>query len=352
MTTKKKAVRAVAAAMLATMLTLLTFTVASANSEPIRIVVLPFYVEAGDDANDGGSSTLHYRRMMRFINNQLVRHNFEVVNPFAGDASEREYNRVMERSHEDSALASLEVCRKYATDAAYISWLKVKVRKTSDGYCKASARLDGEGYDSAGHDLGVGMSKTFKVTRRDCDDAIAEVEKEVGDLVGRKLTAWNGHRSNRRVVRPAVHTAPATGGALARNFKQHEQYLSIKLDGVTEYAIVEVFGKVLKTANGVNYAKNYGQRIVPDNPQASYVSWRVNISGTDPFVLQANIMKMLNDISANGGEIVMKGVPYRYTQAEIDMLKGVRPGDATSREVQFVLDRELVRDLEMSGTFE
>jgi len=348
-------------ALFAATLVMANISLASAANDPVRIVVLPFYVEDGSDAKNGRSATLHYRRMMRFINNQLVRHNFEVINPFASDASESEYNRVMEKSREDSSLATLEMCRKYGTDAAYISWLKVKVKKTDDGYCKASARFDGEGYDSAGHDLGVGMSKTFKVTRRDCDDAVVEVEKEVGDLVGRKLTAWSGGGQHQSAVVPAATVSepvaeavvPAaavsgSGGVLARNIKKNEQYITIRLDGATEYELVEVFGKVVKTARGVEYAKNFGQRIVADNPQACFVTWRATINETDPFVLQANIVKMLNDISDNGGEIVLKDVPYRYTAAEVDMLKGIRPGDATSREIQFVLDRELVKDRDMS----
>ena len=99
-----------------------------------RIVVLPFYVEEGRDANAGGNATVHFRRMMRFINNQLVRHDFEVINPFAKDASEREFNRVMERAREDSAMASMEVCKRYGVDAAYIVWLRVKIRQTQDGF--------------------------------------------------------------------------------------------------------------------------------------------------------------------------------------------------------------------------
>jgi hypothetical protein len=353
--------------LLVTILVMGSGTKAEAATDPIRIVVLPFYSEEGADVKDGGDATLHYRRMLRFINNQLVRHNFEVINPFAHDAAEAEMNRVMEKSREDSSLAILEMCKKYGTDAAYISWLKVKVKKTDDGYCKASARLDGEGYDSAGHDLGAGLSKTFNITRRDCDDAIAEVEKEVGDLVGRKLTAWSGEQSGGQVVvAPAaapvetssapveavvVPPAPAAasgGGVLARNIEKNAQYINVKLDGATDYALVEVFGKVVKSARGVEYAKNLGQRIIPDNPQASFVSWRVTISDTDPFVLQANIVKMLGDISDSGGEVVLKGVPYRYTAAEIDMLKGIRPGDATSREIQFVLDRDMVKDKEFA----
>lgn len=334
-----------------------------AQTDPIRIVVLPFYVEDGNDAKDGGVATLHYRRMMRFINNQLVRHNFEVVNPFAHDAAEKEFNRIQEMSRDGSALAVLEVCKKYGVDAAYISWLKVKIRKTEDGYCQAKARLDGEGYDAAGHDLGAGVSKTFMMTRKSCDDAIAEVEKEVGDLVGRKLTAWSGRRPVPMVVVPtappaesvtvvapsSVPAAPvSSGGILQRNIEKHQQYITIRLDQVTEYPLVEAFGKIVKSARGVIYAKNYNMQIKQDEPQASFVTWRATVADTDAFVLQANIMKMLGDLSDAGGTMEMKNIPYRYTPAEIDMLKGIRPGSSTAQMVQFVLDRSLVKDSEFA----
>jgi hypothetical protein len=222
-----------------------------------RIVVIPLYTEEGREAKDGGSRTLHYRRAMGFIENQLVRHGFEVVNPFAKDSSEAEYNRVMERAREDSVLASKEMCKKYAVDVAYIVWLIVKVKRTSDGYCKAKARFDGQGYDSAGRSLGANVSKTFKVTRRDCDDAVAEVEKEVGDLVGRKLTAWRGSRAKGSVVTADSDVSQKSGstqtegGVLMRRTAALENLINVRLDGATEYELAEIFGKVINTVTGV-----------------------------------------------------------------------------------------------------
>ncbi len=344
-------------------LTICCLLIASHAFAQTRIVVLPFYTEEGRDANEGGNATDHMRRVMRFINNQLVRHDFEVLNAFAKESSEREYNRVMERAREDSVLAAMEMTKKYGVDAAYIIWLEVKVRQTSDGYCKAKARLDGEGYDSGGRDLGVGVSKTFNVSKRDCDDAIAEVEKEVGDLVGRKLTAWSGGPAGGGTVVSSGGGGGAvvssgggsygggseSGGALAQNTAKFENLINVRLDGATEYELAEVFGKVVNTTGGVIEAKRYGSRIVPDNPQACFVNWRVTIEDTDPFRLQANIVKMINDILDAGGQITLRGVPYRYTAAEVDLLKGIRTGDTTSREIQFVVDRELSRDREFSG---
>ena len=311
-----------------------------------RVVVLPFYTEEGANASEGGAAVEHYRRVMRFINNQLNRNDFEVINPFAKENIEKEYDRVMERARQDSVLAGREVCEKYGVDIAYIVWLKAKVEYTPDGYYKSSVQLDGEGYDSAGHDLGAGIFQTFKVTRRDRDEAIGETERWAGDLVGRKLTSWHEER-------PATAVLPAGEqlqgkGILARSAQKYEKNLNVRLVGATDYEVAEVFGKVLNTVTGVVEAKRFGSSIIPNNPQASYVSWRAKIEDTEPFRLEANIMKMIKDVIAAGGTIDLKGVPYRYTPDEIVFLKGVRPGKSNAQQLQFVVDRGRVVGRELA----
>jgi len=316
-----------------------------------RIVVVPFYTEKGKDVKDTGYAAEHYRRVMRFMNNQLVRHGFEVINPFAEELGEEEYNRVMQRTREDSKLAAREICKKYASEIAYTVWLTVQTDSTADRYCKARASLDGEGYDSAGRDLGVGVYKTVIVTRRNCDDAIAEAEKEVGDLVGRRLAVWRVDMKRTKMVAESAGSEHESqkGDVLTQRAKEFENLVDVRLEGATEYTLSEIFGKVINTATGVAEAKRYASQIIPENPQASYVVWRVRIEDTDPFRLQANIIKMVHEILDAGGELYLKGVPYRYTPAEVDLLKGIRPGDATDRRVQFVIDRELARDKELQG---
>jgi hypothetical protein len=318
-----------------------------------RIVVLPFYAEQGRDADTGYSDLgFHYRRMSGFIENHLVSHNFEVIDPFAKDASEKELSRIMETAREDSARACLDMANRFAVDAVYLVWLEVKAKKTADGYWKASAILDGKGYDSSGRSLGANVLKTFKVTKSDFDEAVAIVEKEVGDVVGRTLTNWNKNRTTGNVVQSYSGSQNSSGkGVLAKNIENQEKYVNIRLDKANEYEIVEVFGKVVNTVRGVKHAKRFNQRIVPDNPQACVTEWEVEIdtSATDPFRLQANIMKMVNDILDAGGTIRINGVPYRYTPSEMKLMMGIMPGTATSRSIQFVIDRERMRDREFSG---
>ena len=320
---------------------------ATAQSGPIRIVVLPFYTEEGADVTDAGYEGRHYRRIIRFINNQLVRHGFEVLGGPVIELKEKEYNRLRQRAREDSSLAALEMTRKYAVDVAYIVWLDVSRRTTGDGYCRAEARVEGEGYDSGGRDIGAGVHKTFTLTRRDCEKAVVEAEVEVGDEVGRTLTVWRG-RSARGTAVSGTGGA-GEGGVIERNVDALRSLINLRLEGATGYELVEVFGKVLHTVRGVTEAKVYRITIEPGNPQASLALWRVRIEDTTTFRLQSNVMTMLKRICEAGGELVLNGVAYRYTPAEVDRLKGVFAYDVTSQELAFRVDRERVRDLEMQG---
>ena len=103
------------------------------------------------------------------------------------------------------------------------------------------------------------------------------------------------------------------------------------------------------TVRGVTEANIYRTTVEPGNPQASLALWRVRIEDTTTFRLQSNVMTMLKSICEAGGELVLRGVAYRYTPAEVDLLKGVFAYDVTSREIAFRVDRERVRDQEMRG---
>lgn len=321
-----------------------------ASAMQTRIVVLPFYSEKGRDAEDSSDAT-HYRRMIGYIQNRLVQDGFEVIDPFAKDLSMKEYNRIMETARQDSALACLQVCRKYSVDAAYIVWLKVNLIQTPDGYYKADANVDGSGYDSGSRSLGVNLSFDFIETRRNADDAIRDVEKEVGDLVGRKLTAWNKKRQKDAVVSDAGSESEA-GGRLAESIKRQENHINIILDGATEYETNEAFGKILNSTRGIKEAKLYSSNIQPNNPKACHTEWAVDIEGTEPFRLQANIMKTVDSILEADGEITINGVPYRYSEQELELLQGLRTGSTTTREIQFLIDRDRARDKEFRGRFD
>lgn len=131
-------------------------------------------------------------------------------------------------------------------------------------------------------------------------------------------------------------------------FHSYENMIDVRLEGATEGTLTEVFGKVVNSAPTVVSAKRYSTNIVPDNPQACWLLWRVEIGEGDGFQLQTDMMDMFREIDRAGGYLEMYGIPYRYSSSEIDLLKGIRPSDATSRALWFVVDRELARDKEMA----
>jgi hypothetical protein len=137
---------------------------------------------------------------------------------------------------------------------------------------------------------------------------------------------------------------------LAYNFHQYDQRITVHLDGANDGAVTEVFGKMLQSAAGLADVKRYRTTIAPDNPQASKVLWLVTArDDLDPFGLQTTIIHMTRELFQTGGVLPAAEEGYAYPLAEIAMLRGLRAGDATSRKIHFVIDRELARDREMSG---
>ncbi|MEZ5594125.1 MAG: OmpA family protein [Gammaproteobacteria bacterium] len=172
------------------LLWLAAHSLAIAQDGPQRIVVVPFFEESG--ATVSSQSQSHYRRVLRFINNQLARSGFEVINAFAAGYSDADYRRLMARARNDSAAAAMDLNRRFGTDLSYVVWLQARTQRTSDGLCRARVRLEGEGYDSAGRDLGAGISEEISLTRQNCDDAVVEAETELADRVGRTLAPHRG----------------------------------------------------------------------------------------------------------------------------------------------------------------
>ena len=317
-----------------------------AQDGPTRIVCLPFYTEAGQQVRDGGYDGRHYRRICRYINNQLVRHGFEVINPSAQEWTEAEYNRLRERAREDSPLAAMELTRRFMVDVVYLVWLDVDTRVTADGYCQARVQIEGEGYDSAARDIGAGLDRIFRRSRRDCDDAVVGAEKLAGDEVGRLLTA-----SRKPTQKPKVDDSGG-GGVVQGSSDKLADLINVRLVEATRSELVGVFGRVLNIVRGSVETKPYGMLIDPENPQRSYVSWRIRIENTDIFRFQENIMTLLEQVYDAGGQGNFNGVPFRFTPDEIDLLKAIRPYEVTSRSIVFIVDRDRAQAIEFSSGYD
>ncbi|KOR32477.1 hypothetical protein TI05_07020 [Achromatium sp. WMS3] len=358
--------------LLLAILSLLAFSTTAANrASPTRVVVVPFYTETGCDVrNPCINKQEHYRRISRSINNQLVRHGFEVINPFGHEWNQEDHDRMAQRARSDSMLAVKALNRRYSTDILYLLWLDIKYldRNTPEGYCKVQIRIEGEGYDSAARDLGLGIEKTSLASRRDCEDAVITAEKELSRAIGRLLTGYGGQprygrhsRHTRRYSRndrdcddrcdeEVSIQITTTAGALQRRSDQFASLLNVRLEGVTSYEWGEIFGKVINTVPGVVVADLYNYQSVPNNPQASYMIWRVRIeTNSDIFRFQANVISHIKRIIDNGGWIKLRGTTYNYSPAEVDVLKGIRIGTSHSREAVFVIDRDLAQERDFTG---
>lgn len=141
-----------------------------------------------------------------------------------------------------------------------------------------------------------------------------------------------------------------SGSVIDRGVNKYGSTVDVRLEGVNDSVIAEIFGKVLNSATTIISAKRYSSQIIPDNPQASWVKWSVTTdTEADVFYLQTEMMEMFKEIISAGGYVDMYSVPYRYGSPDIALLKGIRPMSATSRSITFILDRELMRDREMAG---
>lgn len=125
--------------------------------------------------------------------------------------------------------------------------------------------------------------------------------------------------------------------------------IDVRLDGATDAVTGEIFGKIVKSADGVVSAKRKSFTINPENSDASKVLWQVTVDGVDSFHLQTEIMSMAKEVIRYGGNLNLLGVPYRYSEDEISLLLGLKPHGGTAKQVKFVIDRTLMRDREFSG---
>jgi len=287
------------------LLLLINVTLSAAQT---RIVVIPFYQENNDNQKD--SVTHHYRRISGLINNQLVSHQFEVMNPFAIEWKEREFNELLKQSHKDAAFFCKEMCRKYSSDIAYVLWITNEQTTTPDEFCKVNVTLEGQGYDSASRDIGVYIAETLQTIHPDCNRAVFEAEKKIAALTGEQLSKM-----------------------LQKNIPFTDNTIAIRLEGDILPEISELFGKILNVSRGVVEAKSYRFRI------HSISVWRVTIDQTELFRLQSNILFLMRQIIQSNGHFQKNDVEFHYNDSVISALKRIQCKDSSSREILFVLDR-------------
>jgi hypothetical protein len=143
------------------------------------------------------------------------------------------------------------------------------------------------------------------------------------------------------MILPAVAAAATRGdgGILQREIKAREGLISVKLLGVTEYEVTEMFNDLLLSAPGVMEAKRYRFSLDPQRPARCIVEWQVKIGDTDAFQLESTLYRMLRDAASyrTGDEAPI--FTFDPTLKDPGSLKDIRPWRASSSEIQFVSGR-------------
>jgi hypothetical protein len=118
----------------------------------------------------GNQSSIE-RTTIGALNAQLVRHGIDSVNIYA-------------MNNGSAGNTNTNLCKAYATDGAILVTINANTSYTTDGKCTATAQLSCEGYDSAGSDLGISLSKQEAVTANSCDAAINGAVTTAGSVAG------------------------------------------------------------------------------------------------------------------------------------------------------------------------
>jgi len=144
------------------------------------------------------------------------------------------------------------------------------------------------------------------------------------------------------MILPAVAAAATRGdgGILQQEIKAREDLISVKLLGVTEYEVTEMFNDLLMSAPGVMEAKRYRFRLDPQRPAHCIVEWQVKIGDTDAFQLESSLYRMLRDAAHHGTEDEAPVFTFDPTVEDLQSFRDIRPWRASSREIQFVSGRQ------------
>jgi hypothetical protein len=134
-------------------------------------------------------------------------------------------------------------------------------------------------------------------------------------------------------------TGEADKGILKREINEQQNLVSIRLVGVAQYEVAEIFNDLLTSIPGVVEAERNLLRIDPEKPQACVVVWQVRVEDTDLFQLESSLYRMIRAVAEDGPDVVTAEFTFAPTEEELELLKQIIPWRASSKELEFVLYR-------------
>ncbi len=278
------------------------------------------------DQGTAGVPAQAQRAVVGEINNQLVRYGFAAVNTDATGLPEL------------SGTAEGNLCQQYGVNAIILLDIAKGTLPAVPGVsCAVALRLATQGYDAAGRDLGISMSRTLTVNRSSCDQAAVTAGHEIGYEAGVLIASTLSGQGYGRVGCQIADTGTAwRSGIDERSMAWNESSVTVRLDNVRDPLTADAFSKIIRSAIGVVAVKRYGN--FPGS-----IFWQVTLNGTDSFRLQAELLSMLRTVMDSRGLVIVNNVSYRYSPAEIRSLASIRPAALGSVEIHFTVDSVYAR---------
>ena len=129
----------------------------------------------------------------------------------------------------------------------------------------------------------------------------------------------------------------SSAGIVQREADARQNLIDIKLMGVSQYEVTEIFNDLLISIPGVVEAKRFLLRIEPGRPQSCMVVWQVKIDDIDPFQLESNLYEKIRAVAEDGQDMDALDLTFSPTAENLELLKNIKPLRATTRELEFVL---------------
>jgi len=126
---------------------------------------------------------------------------------------------------------------------------------------------------------------------------------------------------------------------LLQKITLNDDLVRVRLLGVTEYEVTEMFNDLLMRAPGVRQAKRYLFRLDPRSPADCIVEWQVRTETTTPFQLESFLSDMIKNISNQDPENERQVFTLDPVAEDIERLRKIRPWRASANGIEFVMGR-------------
>ncbi len=284
-----------------------------------RTVLVPFVV-----TGNGGVDPAYSLRLAHLVSRALGASGWEVVRPFSPDIRRRRCQRMLRRYEDHPVAFARRLLRDYWADLVYVIRADISISPQPPGAYRAEVKVVGQGYTRRGGDVAT-VARRFTVTDATEAGAVEAALMRIRHGLALRLARW---RSG----------FPVVGRPLPPPNLHAGRHIRIYLQGATDDDLVELFDSIIANTPGVRRARRIRSRLEPRDPGRSIVVWDVETDGIDPFFIESNIMDTLKDEYA-----VERLVENRDQEASVDPgvmddLKWIRPGDASTRKLCFVVD--------------